>query len=484
MKKILRRYRPLIPAIVICITVITIIFIPLRVIAYGYLPLDDALRHAAKVISGKDWSQILVVRDEIKMDSHPGWHAVLGCAHRLFGLDQDGLVVFSVVALFILFCLVPIFFLKRPEVWPIALLIVTVANNGFMMRLFFGRPYIISMAVIAMLCLRWQSFKVKKFPYTDVILLALLISASTWMHCSWHLWAVPVFAFFLAREYRAAFRIVIACLAGILIGASFTGHPAVFLKQSFAHSLLAFSGNPLHRMLVSEFQPFGGDMIMVIVAAGLLILRYSRGAWNAKCVDNPVFILAATEWVLAFFVMRFWIDWGMPALMVWIALELQGFFKDLVREYSWRRILITSFGCLALFLALTNDLGGRWTYNLTTEYLSQDDPRQEKWLPDAGGIVYSNDMAVFYQTFFKNPKAPWRYILGFEPAWMPPDDLRIYRKIQWNYGASQSFEPWVKKMRPQDRMIIRGQSESAPKIEGLEWYYTATNTWIGRLPKK
>jgi len=472
-----------IPLFIISIAVLTIIFIPLKAISYGYLPIDDALRHSAKAVSGKDWSQILVIRDDIKIDSHPGWHAILGFAHRVLGLDQDGLVVLSIILLFISFCLIPVFFLERPEAWIAALILVAIWQGSLMMRLFFGRPYIVSMIVLLILCLSWRSLKTKDFPKLAVGAFALLISLSTWIHCSWHLWALPIFAFFLAREYRAASRLAIATAAGIFIGSLLTGHPVLFLKQGLQHTILAFSGNPLSRMLVSEFQPYGGDVLAVMIVSGLLMWRYMRKAWNIKCIDNPVFILAAVSWVLGFFIRRFWLDWGMPALMIWVALEFQDFLKGFMKEYSWRRVAMTGVSCAVLFIALTVDIDGRWTYNLTAEYLTEGDPKQGPWLPEPGGIIYSNDMAIFYQTFFRNPHAPWRYCLGFEPAWMRPDDLAIYRKIQWNYGAAQSFEPWVKKMRPEDRLILRRSSDSKPPIEGLEWHYAATNIWIGRLPK-
>jgi hypothetical protein len=89
-------------------------------------------------------------------------------------------------------------------------------------------------------------------------------------------------------------------------------------------------------------------------------------------------------------------------------------------------------------------------------------------------------MGVFYQTFYKNPHAPWRYILGFEPTFMPPDDLQIYRNIQRNFGAYKAYQPWVKKMRPEDRLVIRSGPAAAPGVEGLEWHYTARDLWLGR----
>ena len=53
--------------------------------------------------------------------------------------------------------------------------------------------------------------------------------------------------------------------------------------------------------------------------------------------------------------------------------------------------------------------------NLTWTYLTQDNPDLNGWLPDQGGIFYTADMTLFFQTFFKNPQANWRYSVGFEP---------------------------------------------------------------------
>ena len=48
----LRRYVPLAAWAII---LLLLLVIPLKIIGYGYLPSDDALRHAAKAVSGKTW---------------------------------------------------------------------------------------------------------------------------------------------------------------------------------------------------------------------------------------------------------------------------------------------------------------------------------------------------------------------------------------------------------------------------------------------
>ena len=75
----LRRYVPL---AVWAIVLLVLLIIPLKIIEYGFLPGDDALRHAAKVVSGKPWPQILVMRPDFPLDFHPGWHAILGAIYH------------------------------------------------------------------------------------------------------------------------------------------------------------------------------------------------------------------------------------------------------------------------------------------------------------------------------------------------------------------------------------------------------------------
>ena len=460
-----------------------LIIIPLKITGYGFLPTDDALRHSAKVISEKEWDEILVIRNEFKKESHPGWDAILSAVYRITGWDQNGLVVFSVVSLFLLFCLIPLFFLERPEAWLAALLAISILDISFIHRLFFGRPFIFLMAMVSVICFSWPHLKTKKFPYRTAIFLTILVSLAAWIHQSRYLLMIPIAAFIFAREWRVALRLSIVVICGIFLGVLFTGHPVAALKQTLIHLFLVFDGNVPRHLLARELQPFDGHPMMVLAVCGLIMWRAMRKGWDIKHVANPVFILAVLGWVLGFFAMRGWAEWGMPALLVWMALEFQDFFKEIHSAISWRRVTMVLTLVPVLFLAVTHDGHGRWTRSITTDYLSQEDPKEAEWLLEPGGIIYSNDMSVFYETFFKNPKAPWRYVLGCEQAWMLPEDLAILRKIWWNSGTAESFMPWVEKMEPKDRLIIRTSVSGAPQIANLEWCYAAKNTWIGRLPR-
>ena len=96
------RFEPYIPLLVWTLVILTFLLIAGKIAGYGFLPMDDALRHAAKTVSGKPWSEILVMRSDFGIDPHPGWHAVLGWFHRGFGLNTENLVVLTVVGMLLL----------------------------------------------------------------------------------------------------------------------------------------------------------------------------------------------------------------------------------------------------------------------------------------------------------------------------------------------------------------------------------------------
>jgi len=239
-----------------------------------------------------------------------------------------------------------------------------------------------------------------------------------------------------------------------------------------------------NRTEVTELQPFGGDILAVIIVGALVALRLLVKLNPLPLAKNPAFWLVCGCWILGFRVSRFWEDWGWPALMVFIATEIQSLLLAKFAADSLRRLLLAMILAVATFFAVTNDLNSRWTGSLTWQFLSTaEHPELEGWMPEKGGVLYSADMTIFYQTFFKNPNADWKYILGFDPTFMPAEDFDVYHKVAWNFGDAKAYAPWVKKMRATDRLVIRGNGGSPPNIPQLEWNYGVSGIWIGRLPR-
>jgi hypothetical protein len=476
----LKRYVPL---AVWAIVIFVILIIPLRIVKYGYLPGDDALRHAGKAVSGKPWSEILVLNSTYKIDHEFGWNLLLEKIYHGTSWDTDQLVVFSVVFLFLLANWSVLPWLKRPEAWLITLL-ATMIVSDIPQRLLLGRPYIVTLAALLTILLLWQKHGALPPKKWMLALATALFALCTFVHGVWYLWVLLLGAFLFAGEFRWAVSLGFCWAIGIFIGSAFTGHPFEYPLQAFKLALLATGMHATMRTMAGELQPFNGDIMSVAILGGLLILR-QLAKLNARSLSkNPAFWLACFTWVLAFKVGRFWDDWGLPALAVLITCDLQLLLLARFAANSFQRLALTSGVAIATFLAVTSDVNSRWSATLLNQYLTAGNPDLNGWMPDKGGTFYTADMTVFYQTFFKNPKGDWRYMLGFEPTWMPAEDFEVYHKVLWNLGDAKAYDPWVKKIRPEDRLVIRGGRGSPPGISQLEWNYGVSGLWVGRLPRK
>lgn len=456
----------------------TLLLTCLRVIGQGYFPSDDALRHVAMVVSGKPWTEILVIRPEITMDSHPGWHAILRGFQSLTGGDKILLLNFSVIFLFCAFTLPPVFYFRRCEAWIGAMALSAVFFFGPVYRLFYGRPYITSMIMVLLFCFLWDRIRDRKRPWTELAALASVAALAAWIHGAWYLFTLPLFALILARQWRAFSLMSGALSLGVILGAMLTGSPLAFLHQMLFHALEAFGKYDFQRQLVGEFQPFSGEVTAFFLVGGLLLWRWARGEWDNRIVDNPVFYLVVIGWIMGFFAGRFWTDWAWPALAYWVALEVQAVLEHYTDSFSLKRLALAGVFCLVLLLGVTNDRGSRWS-GVVSEWPNNENAAHRPWLPDVGGILYNDDMNLFYQIFYLNPHGPWRYTLGFEPVWMPADHLETYRRIQLTRGKYESYTPWVKKMTGKDRLILIRNAK--PQIEGLEWHEVTPTVWSGKL---
>jgi hypothetical protein len=474
-----------VPLLVWLIALLSLVLIPAKIVGYGYLPADDALRHAAKAVSGKPWQQILVMSNEFPIDPHPGWHAVLGVFHKALNLNTDGLVTLAVAGLMFLVMAAPLPWLRRPEGWLAALLVAAVFDPRLINRLTLGRPYIFTMTCFLTILLMWRRRENERPTPVEVGVTVALIALASWIHGSWYQLGLPLAGFVLCGWWRSAVYYGVCWVIGTIVGCAFTGHPFQFLYQC-AHVLLgAFGEFHASRELVTEFLPSGGDPTMLLAITAVLLWRSRSQDWSPRQILNPIFMMGVFGWLLGLKVYRFWDDWGAPAMLLWIGIQVNEGLSAKLEPSSFRRLMLTAGIAAALFLSTTVDLSSRYTGNLTNEYLREDDPTLAGWLPEKGGIMYSADMRVFYDTFFKNPHADWRYVLGFEPGLMLPEDREVLRKVQWNYGDVRAYEPWIQKMRPADRLVLRASSarlNGAPNLPMLEWKYAVSDVWIGRLP--
>jgi hypothetical protein len=476
-----------VPLAVWATVILVLLFIGLKIVAYGYLPGGDLRRHVAKAFTNKPYTEIVVMRPSYTVDHSPGWEWLLKALHRYAGFDKEALVSFSIVGLLLCFFCAPLPWLRRPEAWLLALLTLFLTRPSLLgNRLSQGRPFIVTEAVLIAVLFAWARPNSDRPTKLKIVLTSIGIGLSVWMHGAWYLWAVPLAAFFLSGAWRSGLWLTVCCGAGTLLGALLSGHPLGLLSTAVYNVVSIFYQEHTPQwMLVGELAPDRGDIATVGALALIYLASRLPGRQTANAISGvwlrPVVALMALCWVLGFKVDRFWADWGIPAALVWMTLYFQSFLEEFQPSSAIKRFTAAVLIAAPLYLASTNDTDRRYTTCLTQPFLSAADPALQGWFPEGRGIFYSVQMDLFYDTFYTNPQGNWRYILGFEPALMPDEDLKIMRRIVFNQEAFESYLPWIQKMHPEDRLAIF--SNSRPNLPQLEWLDAAQYVWIGRLPR-
>jgi hypothetical protein len=473
----LQRYAPLVCWAAVLLTTV---FICLKILGYGFLPPGDARRHAAKPFAHKPYSEIVVMRPEYVVDHSPGWEWFLGVLHRVAGWNEDALISFSVASMALFVLCFPLVWMRHPEAWLAAILAQMIAIPDLMSRWAQGRPYLLTEGILMGLLFSWSKEQGRSPPWWKVTATFVGFALSVWMHGAWYLWVLLLAAFFLAQRWRAGLWLAGCWVAGTIAGALLTGRPLAFLNGAVFMAKCVYAEHAPKWLLVGEFQPSTGELGTLALLAIIYLWRQRQTKPSPPLASQPVVWLIVINWILGLTADRFWADWGVAAAIVWMAGEFDQAIPSLWSETSCQRLLACGCIALPLFLDSTNDLGRRYTACLTEPFVDGSDPQLKSWMPGPGGIFYADNMQFFYNTFYKNPQAGWRYIVGFEPALMPPDDLKIYREIHLNEGDPEAYQPWIKKMRPQDRLAVARLTQ--PDLPALEWKQGARGLWIGRQP--
>lgn len=470
-----RRY---IPLVCWAVVLLTGLFISLKIIGYGYLPPGDARRHAAKPFAGKPYSEIITMRPEYVVDHSPGWEWLLGALHRTLGWSKDALISFSLISLLLsIFCL-PLIWVRRPEAWLAALLAQMLAIPELMIRWVQARPYILCESLMMVFLLAWGREESKPSRW-KIALTFIGFALAVWLRGTWYLWALLIIPFFLAQRWRDGLWLTACWLGGTVGGALLTSNPISFLYEALFQAYVMNHEHLPGRMLVGELRPSDGEFATVAVLALVYLWRKPHNKDAPPLFRQPVFWAAAFNWALCFKADRFWADWGMPAAVAWLATQFDDALPTVTAPRSVPRLLLCGLLAVPLFWDSTNDTGRRYTFNLEETLPTVENMRD--WTPGKGGLVYADNMSFFFDAFYANPQADWRYVVGFEPALMLPEDLKVYREIQRSGRNPAAYEPWLKRMRPEDRLVV--ESPYQPDISSLEWFRDG-KYWLGRLPRK
>lgn len=476
--------------ILLLIIVAAIFFIPFKILSYGWAPSDDALRHVAFSTIDAKWSDVLVIDEKLGSDHNPGWHEILRFLYRHFGLDKTDLIFFSVCALFCLVNLCGVWASPSPICWCLALLIIE-SIDPVVIRMMLGRPYMVSCAATIVLLHIWNSRLEKDNEVwfgknlAKYIITVVVLTLCVWIHGSWYLFLLIPASFFIAGKTKESLQLTGLILLSTILGAALSGDFYEFLYFHFVATFKIFSEPTYNWLLATEFASGKQNVYWILFVALLAILCNRKGKLQLKdFCEDPVFIMILLSWLCSIAVFRFWLDWGKIALLLWMSYRIGDLIKTSESLKQPRiRYCLSCFVIAAMVLVFINDGNGRYTKEARFQpidfFSEMTQDKLKGWEPQSGGIVYSTDMMVFYTHFYKYPTAQWKYILGFEPAIMLPEDRKILRDIGYDGGRiPDDYLPWINKMTEKDRLILSLVPGNYPQ---LEWKKGNMSFWIGRL---
>ncbi len=468
--------------LILLIVLAALLLIPLLIMATGYTPLDDVMANAALAVSGKAWDDIMLLRQGVSLNMHnPGWDILLRGMFAVTGSGPCVLVGFAVAGMMAVFLLSGLSSVRRPEAWLSALLVGFIAEPDFLIRITLGRPFILTSAVLVLVLALWTTGPViisRRVRYAVTI---LCVALSSWIHGSWYLFALPVLAFLLSGRLRDGIELGICCMAGTFLGGTLTGHPVVFILHHIRHFGLSFGMLP-RDFMVGEFKAYSlSPEIPIIMVAGLGWLGMRNRTWRVFL--DPAAVLMIAGLLMGLSVSRLWLDWGMPAMLFWLARLFDGEFAKRIPA-GWLRLPLVAGLGVVLVLACAVDSRHRWTERirlLASVGTVETDSSLAKGLPGKDGIIYSGSVYAFNLLFYRYPNESWRYAVGREPAIMRDEDFPVFVRILREGYNVTTVRPWVERMQVNDRLVIF--LEGQPDLPILEWAYIGTGLWAGRLPQ-
>lgn len=455
---------------------------------WGYLPPDDALRHAAYAVGDHTWNEVLVLRpsmDTPAMDSHPGWHQTLKLLHAV-GFSKEQLVLFPTLLFSLTLLLLPAVLLRAPWVWAVTLAVLAWTQLNAFLSVFNGRPYWVSALAMGIMLGGWQVLPSRREKRRLLYLGAFLAAAaSVYVHSTWYLWSMPLLVCFSPRRFREWSRFSGVVGVGILAGAALTGEGMHYLGFQLEHLYQALGSLRPGDYVVGEFRPLSwrNPLMGVLGLSAVLVFWKKR---KEADLNTPFLRMAVLGWLFSLLNGRFWYGWGFVAAAIALAQYLQQLFENDGPIPSWIRRSAVVVGCVALVPLLTRSPWGHiwtdWSARDHEAALHRAQGSFSSWLPEDQGIVYATSMRVFFYWFYTFPREPWKYAPGYEPGLMPDDDLHVFR--QWSTSRDDSLLlAWSSKLRPQDRLVVWGEPEDSPPILPLEWQFLPPTYWVGRIPQ-
>ena len=249
-----------------------------------------------------------------------------------------------------------------------------------------------------------------------------------------------------------------------------TGEPFRFLFQQVnmgIHGTL----NDYGHLLDLELLPNPACLACLAIPALILFIRKRQLGSIRSSLRNPAFWLFIVATLLSVKGVRFFVDWALPALAVWLYYESQDYSNDL--SFGKAVGFIAALG-LAVFFLIPDRKYPR-------VFVDIRDPQMQEWLPEKSGVLLSRSMHIFYETLYRFPDIQWRFAPGYEPMIMPPPFINAWAELH-KQVSSQTIANAFSVLSTKDRLLLfkdQIPAKGPPSMTGIEWKEFG-NFWLAR----
>ena len=458
------------------------IIIPYKIYNSGFKPVDDTNRHVAFSVTNQTWTDVLEIEPSLSADHNAGWHSLLRAVHKYFGLNKEALLITVIVSLFLIFNLTGSVLSPNIASWTIVLIIMFVANRVIFFRLLSGRPFIISAVTSLILFKLWFIETKDQINYFIKFLISFIfIAIAVWLHGTWYTFLLLPMALLLSGKLTKSIELSLIILLATALGAYLTGEFEQFLHFHYAATLNIFTEKIYNWQLVTEFAEGSIYIFWIFPTAAIItLLIYSKKLCLNQLTKDPLFILILLSWMLSIRVVRFWVDWGIIALMFWLSYKISDLIAEMqsVKKPFFRWTLFVFTVLSVVILVPNSDWNNKKEIKKYTVDFSK--PQFAEYKPLEGGIIYNDSMDHFYHQYYADPEGKYKYVLGFEPAIMLPENRKIFREIIYSSFHYSSYKPWIDKLTEKDRIFA--SADISPYYPQLDWIKAGKKLWIGKLP--
>ncbi|MBQ3644778.1 MAG: hypothetical protein II961_09295 [Candidatus Riflebacteria bacterium] len=405
---------------------IILVFVPLKILSYGWSPNYAMLISSALTQNGDIPLSDETIKESIKTNT------------TIYDKAKEKNLIYIVTSIFILFNIIGLCSSLNITAWFASMSILMLANGNFILRILNCSPQIL-------LCL-------------------LLLSVIT------------IFIEDIKENPKSSSLGIIFYIFILRI---------IIPPEVYSINEMNLSYSHICSLQLPDFVPIIVENCWLFFAFIILWIKaYKKGCKIINNFNNPILFSAL---FLQLIINFGYIDLALfrdTLLLIWFSQQISEIIQNASCFKQFRVKFCMGLYILSIFTILaTHDGLGRYSKTaIETTPVDFSCKELQSWAPEADGIIYNDNLNFAISQYYQNPdsKISYIYLNNFSLFKKEKENILNIQKMikDKKIPLPDYYEEWVEQMRPQDRLIT---SEKINGLDNIEWLQCGRKLWIGRL---